>query len=149
MKERLIVDDHPAKVNVSTFTARTDHDADDGWVNMSVQWLITKDSVGYKTTVFGVTTFPPGARHDIHRHPNAEEVEYLLEGEGLACIGDVNVRMRPGDIVFAAANDYHGFENTSTTQRAVLAWCYGGASSLEEAGYSTEYQDLEQETDRR
>jgi hypothetical protein len=29
----------------------------------------------------------------------------------------------------------HGFWNTSETERAVLIWCYGGAASLEEAGY--------------
>jgi elongation factor P hydroxylase len=29
----------------------------------------------------------------------------------------------------------HGFWNSSETERAVLIWCYGGAASLEQAGY--------------
>jgi len=78
---------------------------------------------------------PPGGRHDIHRHPHAEEVEYLVEGEGIARVGDVDVRMEPGDVVVARTGEAHGFWNTSETDRAVLVWCYGGAASLEEAGY--------------
>jgi len=104
-------------------------------MGMAVQWVITKATAGAERTVFGITTFPPDGRHDIHRHPHAEEVEYLVEGEGLARIGDVDVRMRAGDAVLAKTNEAHGFWNTSTSERAVLLWCYSGAASLEEAGY--------------
>ena len=57
------------------------------------------------------------------------------EGQGIARVGDVDVRMVPGDVVVARAGEPHGFWNTSATDRAVLIWCYGGAASLEEAGY--------------
>lgn len=43
--------------------------------------------------------------------------------------------------MFAGANEYHGFVNTSQTERAVMVWCYGGAASLEEAGYVREVDD--------
>jgi quercetin dioxygenase-like cupin family protein len=78
---------------------------------------------------------PPGGRHEIHRHPHAEEVEYLVAGEALARVDDVDVRMRPGDVIFVHANEMHGLWNTSQTEPAVVVWCYGGAASLEEAGY--------------
>ena len=92
-------------------------------------------------TVFGITIFPPGAKHDIHRHPNAEETEYIVEGHGIARVGEDDVEMGPGDIVFVKADDYHGFYNTSETERAVMIWCYGGAASLEQAGYVREADD--------
>jgi quercetin dioxygenase-like cupin family protein len=130
-----IVDDHPQKVRVDDVTIDPNLSADAGWVNMAVQWIVTRDTVGSERTVFGVTTFPPGARHDVHRHPNAEEVFYLVEGGGLARVGNVNVRVRPGDVLVAKAGELHGFWNTSDTDRAVLVWCYGGAPSLEDAGY--------------
>ena len=133
---------HPMKVHVDTFTPDDTLKAEDGWVNMNVKFLITDDSVNSQQTVFGITVFPPGAKHDIHRHPNAEETEYIIEGEGIARVGDDDVMMRPGDIVFVPANDYHGFYNTSQTDRAVMIWCYGGAASLEQAGYVTEAEDL-------
>ena len=70
---RQVVRDHPMKVRVDSFAADGTLKAEDGWVDMNVKFLITKDSVGASETVFGITIFPPGAKHDIHRHPNAEE----------------------------------------------------------------------------
>ena len=138
---RQVVRDHPMKVRVDSFAADGSLKAEDGWVDMNVKFLITKDSVGATETVFGITIFPPGAKHDIHRHPNAEETEYIVEGNGIARVGDDDVEMGPGDIVFVKADDYHGFYNTSETERAVMVWCYGGAASLEEAGYIREADD--------
>ncbi len=131
---RPTVDQHPQKVRVSDVPP-ADHDPSDGWIDMAVQWIVTRATVGAERTVFGITTFPPGGRHDIHRHPHAEEIEYLVEGQGLARVGEVDVRMRPGDVVLVKTGEAHGFWNTSDSQRAVLLWCYGGAASLDEAGY--------------
>jgi quercetin dioxygenase-like cupin family protein len=138
---------HPMKVHVDSFRADDSLRAEDGWVDMNVKFLITTDSVNAQQTVFGITVFPPGAKHDIHRHPNAEETEYIVEGHGIARVGDDDVAMGPGDIVFVPANDYHGFYNTSETERAVMVWCYGGAGTLAQAGYFTEADDLAAETE--
>jgi quercetin dioxygenase-like cupin family protein len=135
-------DRHPRKVHVESFEADGTLKAEDGWIDMNVKFLITEDSVGAEKSVFGITIFPPGAKHDIHRHPNAEETAYIVEGNGIARIGDDEVPMGPGDIVFSATNEYHGFHNTSDTERAVMVWTYGGAPSLEKAGYITEAEDL-------
>lgn len=136
--QRPVVDTHPQKIRVADVPPADEHREEDGWINMAVQWVITRARGGAEKTVFGITTFPPGSRHDIHRHPNAEEVEYLLEGEGIARIGDADIRMGPGDVVVARTGEAHGFWNTSEAENAVLIWCYGGAASLDEAGY--EYQ---------
>jgi quercetin dioxygenase-like cupin family protein len=133
--ERPIVETHSQKVRVADINPSDSHTPEDGWVDMAVQWVITAASGNAERTVFGITTFPPGGRHDIHRHPHAEEVEYLIEGEGIARVGDVDVRMAAGDVVVARPSEAHGFWNTSETERAVLIWCYSGAASLEEAGY--------------
>jgi quercetin dioxygenase-like cupin family protein len=111
-----------------------------GWVEMDVRWLVTKDSVGADSTVFGVTIFPPGAKHDIHRHPNAEEVEYLVSGRGIAYVGDDAIELGPREAVFVPRNEYHGFENTSGGE-VVMAWCYSGAASLDDAGFVTRAED--------
>jgi quercetin dioxygenase-like cupin family protein len=134
-------DVHPMKVRVDAFEADGSLKAEDGWIDMNVKFLITDESVNSQQTVFGITIFPPSAKHDIHRHPHAEETEYIVEGHGVARVGDDDVAMGPGDIVFVPTNDYHGFYNTSTTDRAVMVWCYGGAASLAQAGYITEAED--------
>jgi quercetin dioxygenase-like cupin family protein len=140
-EEPKVVHEHPQKIHVEAVPADQTLTSEDGWVDTSVQWIITSDSVpAARHTVFGITTFPPGARHDIHRHPHAEEVEYLIEGSGIARVGDTDVSMQAGDVVFVAKDEAHGFWNTSATSRAVMIWCYGGAASLAEAGYITDAQ---------
>lgn len=140
-RRRPVLAEHPKKVHVDTVAPESTLTAADGWVNMNVKFLITRDTVGASKTVFGVTIFPPGAKHDIHHHPHAEETEYLIEGHGVARVGNDDVAMGPGDIVFVPAGEAHGFHNTSESERAVMVWCYGGAASLQEAGYVREPDD--------
>ena len=103
--------------------------AEDGWMNMDVRWLLTRETVGAEHSVFGITVFPPGAKHDIHRHPNAEEFEYLVSGNGIARVGDADVELGPGEV----------FENTGD-EPVFMIWGYAGAASLDEAGY-IRYED--------
>ena len=109
--------------------------ADRGWVGMEVRWLVTAESVGAEQTVIGRTVLRPGSRHDIHRHPHAEEWEYVVSGTAIKHIGDRSVRLEAGDVVFVPRNEYHGLENASDTDDVVTIWGYSGASTLEQAGY--------------
>jgi oxalate decarboxylase/phosphoglucose isomerase-like protein (cupin superfamily) len=133
------VNKHPYKVSVHE-TASSPGIPERGWLGMDVRWLVTKDTVGASKTVFGVTFFPPGSKHELHRHPNAEEVEYLISGSGIAYVDADAVGMGPGDAVFVPQNAYHGFENTSDAE-AVMAWYYAGAASLDDAGFVTKRED--------
>jgi quercetin dioxygenase-like cupin family protein len=135
------VNKHPYKVTVGDAESSAGI-PERGWVEMDVRWLVTKESVGAAKTVFGVTLFPPGARHELHRHPNAEEVEYLVSGSGIAYVGDDAVELGPGEAVFVPQNEYHGFENNSDSE-VVMAWYYAGAASLEDAGFVTRREDDE------
>lgn len=137
----MTVNEHPYKVAARQVESSPGI-PERGWVDMDVRWLVTKDTVGASKTVFGVTFFPPGAKHDIHRHPNAEEVEYLVSGSGIAYVGDDAIELGPGEAVFVPANEYHGFENNSDAE-VVMAWYYAGAASLEEAGFVTRREDEE------
>jgi quercetin dioxygenase-like cupin family protein len=135
---RPVVDEHTRKTSLESVrrpAERQPEAGQPGWVDMDVRWLVTRETVGAEQSVFGVTYFPPGSRHEVHRHPNAEEVEYLIAGEGVARVGDDDVAMAAGDAVFVPRNDLHGFRNTSETETAVMAWSYHGAASLDEAGY--------------
>ena len=135
----MTVNEHRYKVVVRD-TESSPGIPDRGWADMDVRWLITKDTVGASKTVFGVTFFPPGSKHDIHRHPNAEEVEYLVSGSGIAYVGDEAIELGPGEAVFVPQNEYHGFENNSDAE-VVMAWYYAGAASLEDAGFVTRLED--------
>lgn len=142
--DRPVVREHRSKIHVDAVGGEQTSQPESGkpgWIDMDVRWLVTRQTVGADDTVFGVTYFPPGSRHEIHRHEHAEEVEYLIAGQGVARVGEDDVAMGVGDAVFVPRNDYHGFRNTSENETAVMIWCYAGAASLEEAGYITEEQD--------
>ena len=85
----------------------------------------------------GRTIMPPGvkSKHAIHRHPNAEEWEYIVSGVALKHVGGESFTLRAGELAFIPRNVYHGLENASDTEPLVTLWGYCGASSLEEAGY--------------
>ena len=135
----MAVSRHPYKISVRDAPSSPGL-PERGWLNMDVRWLVTNDTVGATQTVFGVTYFPAGSKHELHRHPNAEEVEYLISGSGIAYVGDDAVELGPGEAVFVPRNAYHGFENDSD-EDAVMAWYYAGAASLEEAGFVTRRED--------
>lgn len=109
--------------------------AEQGWVDMEVRWLITADTVEAEQTVVGRTVLRPGSKHDIHRHPNAEEWEYVISGSAIKHVGDESVRLEAGDVVFVPKNVYHGLENASDTEPVVTVWGYSGGATLEQAGY--------------
>ena len=133
------VDKHPYKVSVEE-TESSPGIPERGWLGMDVRWLVTKETVGATNTVFGVTYFPPGSKHELHRHPNVEEVEYMVSGSGIAYVDDDAVELGPGEAVWVPQNAYHGFEN-NTDAEAVMAWYYAGAASLEDAGFVTKRED--------
>jgi quercetin dioxygenase-like cupin family protein len=135
------VSTHPMKVTVAGTPSDQTLESADGWMDMDVKWLVTSESVGAESSVFGITVFPPGSKHDIHRHPHAEEIEYLVSGSGVAQVGDADVLLEAGELVFVPKNDYHGFHTTSETETAVMVWTYAPAASLSEAGYIRKVDD--------
>lgn len=131
------VSEHPLKVRREEVPVDTTLVEEEGWDQMAVQWLVTRDRVGANAHVLGITVFAPGAHHHPHRHPNAEEAQYLIKGSGLARVGDTRIRQGTGDTVFVPRNELHGFTN-DTDEETVMIWTYGGAANLDEAGYEPE-----------
>ena len=92
--DRPVLTEHGRKVSLDDVKIPLDERPEagrPGWIDMDVRWIVTRDTVGSDDSVFGLTYFPPGSRHEIHRHENAEEVEHLISGEGVARVGDTNL----------------------------------------------------------
>ncbi|MGB7099470.1 MAG: cupin domain-containing protein [Xanthobacteraceae bacterium] len=125
------------KLNPDDFKSDLSLKEERGWHKMDVRWLITGATVGSTKTVVGLTKMPPGvkSKHAMHRHPNAEEWEFILEGVGLKHVGEDSFLLRAGELAFIPRDVYHGLENASETETLVTIWGYCGASSLAEAGY--------------
>jgi quercetin dioxygenase-like cupin family protein len=79
--------------------------------------------------------FLPGKCHDFHRHPNQEEVIYVLEGQLEQWVESEHRLLGPGDAVVIPAAVVHASFNAGTEPAkiiAVLSPCVG------EAGYEVD-----------
>ncbi len=110
--------------------------ADEGWIDMRVQFLIDRTK-GSDDFLLGWTVIPPGGRHDRHLHRNADEFFVLLAGSGEIYTNDAPRSARTGDVVWTPRGHWHGFDNTGDAD-AVLVWGWSGCGSLEASGYETD-----------
>ena len=108
--------------------------SDEGWVDMKVQFLVDAVQADSERLLLGWTVLPPGARHDRHRHPNADEFFVVLTGHGLTYTDEDDQPAGEGDVVFTRRGHWHGFNNTGD-EDVTLVWGWSGAGSLEAAGY--------------
>jgi quercetin dioxygenase-like cupin family protein len=116
---------------------------DEGWVDMQVQFLIDKATAGSENLLVGWTVLPPGAMHDRHRHFHADEFWVVLSGSGVMYTDDGEAPAQQGDVVYTPRGQWHGFKN-DTDQDVVLVWGWGGAGSLEDAGYEVGHLEHDQ-----
>jgi oxalate decarboxylase/phosphoglucose isomerase-like protein (cupin superfamily) len=64
----------------------------------------------------------PGKGHDRHNHPDADEILYILAGEGDQMVDDGALqRVRPGDTVFIPKGAFHSTINTGYEPMVILA----------------------------
>jgi quercetin dioxygenase-like cupin family protein len=107
---------------------------DAGWIDMYVQFLIDQQTAGSQQLVVGRTVLPPGARHERHAHPHADEFLVVMSGGGMVYTDDGEEPSASGDVIFTPAGQFHGFNNTSD-EDVLLIWGWSGAGSLDAAGY--------------
>lgn len=124
----------PSRTNVSAVPLVQGLSRGEGWVDMQVQFLIDERRTGTDRLVVGRTVLPPGARHERHRHPGADEFLVVLSGHGTIYTDGEDEPAGEGDVVFTPASHWHGFSNTSDGE-VVLIWGWSGAGSLDAAGY--------------
>ncbi len=108
-----------------------------------VRNVINKGNTGARRVILLTSELPPGKVHLLHRHPNAEQIMYVLEGSCLALSEDEPVRLNEGDAVYIVQGEWHGVRN-DTDRSAVTLVIYAGAGTLEEAGYEEHPRQFEQ-----
>jgi quercetin dioxygenase-like cupin family protein len=122
------------RINRSEVPVESGLRRDEGWVDMQVQFLVDQARAGSEALLLGWTVLPPGARHDRHRHPNADEFFIVLTGNGMIYTDDEDQPAGEGDVLFTRRGHWHGFNNTGDVD-VTLVWGWSGAGSLEAAGY--------------
>lgn len=105
-------------------------------VGMKVWWLVTEATAGSIKVAANLCEVPPGAGHALHRHPGAEEVLIVLDGDGtrLGADPEQTFPVTTGDMVLTPAGEWHGFANTGD-RTARISVVYGGVATRAAAGY--------------
>lgn len=127
----------PYRTNLSDVPLAAGLRSDEGWVDMRVQFLVDHH-MGSDDLLLGWTVLPPGARHDRHRHPDADEFFIVIAGHGEVYTDGGREPAGKGDVIFTPRGHWHGFDNTGE-EDVVLAWGWSGAGSLETAGYEVDH----------
>ena len=125
----------PFRTNIRDVPAEKNLRRDEGWVDMHVQFLIDERTAGSDKLVVGRTVLPPGARHERHSHPHADEFLVVMSGRGIIYTDTGEEPSVSGDVIFTPAGHIHGFNNTSD-EEVLLIWGWSGAGSLDAAGYA-------------
>jgi oxalate decarboxylase len=78
-----------------------------------------------KTIAGAIETIKPGAIRDLHWHPNADEWQYWLQGQGRMTVFEAGPQaqtadFKPGDIGYVKKSLGHYIENTGSTDLQVL-----------------------------
>jgi quercetin dioxygenase-like cupin family protein len=81
-----------------------------------VEWGRTKtlfgpENAGTKYLKINITEYAPGTAHKLHRHPDQEEVIYILDGEGITRTDTGDQPVRAGSFVFVPAGTDHATLN--------------------------------------
>jgi len=105
-----------------------------GWEGMHLWWLIGRGTVGSEAGVVCSVDFPPTKGHDLHLHPNADEIFIVVKGGGSHLTAHGPVPVVEGDVVFIPAGELHGFRNDREETCVAMAF-YGGIGEYAEAGY--------------
>lgn len=84
-------------------------------------WLSRPGNTGAQELVVVEVSVGPGGGHAFHKHPQQEEVIYVLEGEIEQWLEQEKRVLRPGDSAFIPADTVHASFNRSAAQARVLA----------------------------
>ena len=93
-----------------------------GWI----RWMMNAELDPGAAQTFGIVQIDAGKRNPLHKHPNCEELLYVLSGSFENVIGDKTVVLHAGDIIRIPANVPHqGINNSKEPMRAVISYSSG------------------------
>jgi oxalate decarboxylase/phosphoglucose isomerase-like protein (cupin superfamily) len=94
-----------------------------------IKWFVTPNQNKGANLTFGEVILLPGQGHERHVHPEAEEVLYVLSGEGKQMIDDQqSFTIKAGDVIYIPKAVYHSTYNSSWEPLRLLAFYNPGGS---------------------
>jgi quercetin dioxygenase-like cupin family protein len=111
-----------------------------------LRWLSNPPSTGAKALTVIDVSLAPGKGHDFHRHPDQEEVLYIVAGQVEQWVDREKRTLGPGDSAFVPADMVHASFNVGRTDArivAILGPCVGaGGYELVDVAGEAPWKDL-------
>jgi oxalate decarboxylase/phosphoglucose isomerase-like protein (cupin superfamily) len=97
----------------------------------AIKWLVSPSTTPGAQLTFGEVLVMPGKGHSRHNHPEAEEILYILSGEGEQMVADGEpFPIRAGDVLYISAGVFHSTLNTGWEPMRLIAIYNPGGSEL-------------------
>ena len=97
----------------------------------AIKWFVTPSATPGAVMTFGEVVVMPGGGHARHNHPDAEEILYVLSGEGEQMVDDGEpFPVCAGDTIYVPTGVYHSTMNTGWTPLRLLAIYNPGGPEL-------------------
>ena len=87
----------------------------------TLKWMATPDVNGSERFSAGVVQLKPGKGHDLHEHPDSDEILYVVSGEGRQTIAGDAREIGAGEMIYIPAGIEHGTINTGWETLKLLA----------------------------
>lgn len=100
-----------------------------------IKWFVSPDATPGAGLTFGEVVLLPGSGHDRHNHPDAEEILYVLSGNGEQTVADDNpFAVQAGDTIYIPTGVYHSTLNAGWEPLRLLALYNPGGAERALAG---------------
>jgi len=113
-----------------------------GWG--SIKWFVTPHAIQGASSSLGEVIVNPGQGHARHHHPGADEVIYVISGEGRQMVGDGEpFAIKEGDSVYIPKGAWHSTDNTTWRPlRLIVTYTPGGEEKALEAAPDYRLHDV-------
>ena len=106
----------------------------------SLGWASRPEDTGSKHLVVIEVKLAPGQGHNFHKHPNQDEIIYMMSGKCEQWIRDKKQIIKSGDVAFIPKDTVHGGFNDFEEEVKLLAIL---SPAVGDAGY--ELEDVSEE----
>jgi oxalate decarboxylase/phosphoglucose isomerase-like protein (cupin superfamily) len=87
----------------------------------TLKWMATPEYNGSERFSAGVVQLEPGKGHELHTHPDSDEVLFVISGHGEQTVAGETREIAPGEMIFVPEGVEHGTINTGWETLQLLA----------------------------